>query len=505
MKKDLFLEEARLGPRNPVLVEYDEIPHLTGIRRRFRWYAHVDLAHVVMLVEEQILDATRGARLLEGLLELLELGAAHFPWDPRSGSYLVQVEHYLEQRLGEDVGGRLQTGRSRNDQEGAVERLYLRDLLLEVMGDLLALTRQLTMLARDHVDTVMPGYTHLQHAQPWSFGHFLMRHASGLERDLQRLSGAYARTNLSALGGAAMAGTSWAVLRRRTADLLGHEGLVVNACDAGVFARDHVEEDVAVLALLMSNLGRLATDLYVFHSWEFGFVQVEDGLAGTSSIMPQKKNPHALERVKALAGQAIGWLPGVAGCQRGVLSTDLDLAFGDDVVTPPAEGCRAGLRLLTEVTRTLIVDRERMAERAGAFWSTTSHLADELVRRFDLPFRTAHHVVARFVRDSLAVGHRPAEASADLLDRAARDLVGRDLRLGDAELRQALGASGFLHTRASEGSVNPLHVQAHIDAMDRALEGHGRWHAERQVQVRQATEALEQRARTLASAARSTS
>ena len=499
MRKDLFLEEARLGARNPVLVEYDEAPHLLGTRRRARWYALVDLAHVVMLVEERIVDRARGARLLAGLLEILHLAPDRFPWDPRSGSYLVQIEHYLGQRLGEDVAGHLQTGRSRNDQEGAADRLYLRDRLLDVVGDLLRLLRELTRRAVEHADALMPGYTHLQHAQPWSFGHFLLRHASPLERDAQRLVGAYARTNLSALGGAAKAGTSWPVNRRRAAQLLGHDGLVTNSCDAGVFARDHLEEDVAVLALLMSNLGRLATDLYVFHSWEFGFVQVADGLAGTSSIMPQKKNPHALERVKALAGQAIGWLPSVTGCQRGVLSTDLDIAFGDDVVTPALDGSVASLRLLTEVLRTLSVDRPRMADRAGAFWSTTSHLADELVRRFDLPFRAAHHVVGRFVRESLAAGHEPTRASGELLAGAAHQITGRDLRLSDTELRAALDARQFLTSRTSEGSVHPRHVVDHAEALGRTLEAHERWHAQRQAEAHRAIAGLEERARALAS------
>src|SRR4030095_10523225 len=177
-----------------------------------------------------------------------------------------------------------------------------------VAGDLLLLERALLACAAEHVETVMPGYTHSQHAQPSTFGHALMRHASALERDLQRIASAYARTNLSAQGGAAMAGTSWPINRVRVAALLGHDGLVVNSADAGGFARDHLEEGVACLALLMSDVGRLATDLFVWHSCEFGFVEVADALAGTSSIMPQKKNPHAFERVKALAGQAIGWL-----------------------------------------------------------------------------------------------------------------------------------------------------------------------------------------------------
>jgi argininosuccinate lyase len=498
MKQDLFLEEARLGPRNPVLVEHDEAPRLPHLRRYFRDYVLVDLAHVVMLVEENIVDGRRGARLLEGLLAALDLGADAFPWDPRSGSYLVQVEHFLAGRLGDDVAGRLQTGRSRNDQHAAADRLHLRDVLLCVVHGLLALQRVVLVRAREHAATVMPGYTHLQHAQPVTFGHALMRHASALERDLERLAGAFGRTNLSALGGAAIAGTSWPVNRRRTAKLLGHDGLVVNSSDAGVFARDYIEEVVAVLALLMANLGRLATDLYVWHSWEFGFVEVDDGLAGTSSIMPQKKNPHALERVKAVAGQAIGWLPVVMGCQRGVSSTDLDLAFGDEVIPGYGAAAVSALRLLAEALRTLTVHADVMAAKAGAFWSTTSHLADELVRRHDLPFRTAHHVVARFVRDAVARHHGPADAPPELLAQALREVAGLDIGFSATELRRLLDPGHFVESRVTEGSVNPREVLAHVAQTERALTAHAQWHADRAAQVGGAVDGLVARARTLA-------
>jgi argininosuccinate lyase len=501
MKQDLFLEEARLGPRNPVLVEHDEAPRLAHLRRYFRDYALVDLAHGVMLVEEGIVGGPRGARLLQGLLEVLDLGADGFPWDPRSGSYLVQVEHFLGGRLGDDVAGRLQTGRSRNDQHGAADRLHLRDLLLRVVGAVLGLQRALLVRAREHAATVMPGYTHLQHAQPVTFGHVLMRHGSALERDLERLAGAFGRTNLSALGGAANAGTSWPVNRRRTAELLGHDGLVVNSSDAGAFARDYIEEVVAVLALLMANLGRLATDLYLWHSWEFGFVEVEDGLAGTSSIMPQKKNPHALERVKAAAGQAIGWLPAVMGCQRPVSSTDLDLVFGDDVIPGYGDAAFGAVRLLAEAVRTLTVHADVMAAKAGAFWSTASHLADELVRRHDLPFRTAHHVVARFVRDAVARRQGPADAAPELLVRALHEVAGVDVAMAETELRRLLDPRHFVETRVTEGSVNPREVLAHIAQAERALEGHARWHADREAHVGRAVEALVTRARALAAGA----
>lgn len=499
MTKDPFLEHARLGARSSTLIEYEEIPHLPRLKRRAREYALADLAHAVMLVETGILSPERGARLLAGLLDILERGLADFPWDPRVGSYLPQAERYLAERVGEDIAGRLQTGRSRNDQSGAAERLWMRDLLLEVAGDLLAVERALLARAAEHADAVMPGYTHSQHAQPSTFGHALMRHAGALERDLQRLQGAFARTNLSAQGGAAMAGTSWPIDRRRVAALLGHDGLVVNSADAGGFARDHMEEGAACLAVLMSDLGRLATDLFVWHTWEFGFVEVADGLAGTSSIMPQKKNPHALERVKALAGQAAGWLASMMGCQRTVLSTDLDFAFGDDILTPMGDACLGSLRLMAEAVATLTVRREVMAAKAGAFWSTTSHLADELVRRFDLPFRAAHQIVGRFVRDSIAAGHTPDTVDPAVLARAAREAGSPEIALSASELRQALDATHFVHSRASEGSVNPRHVREHVHQLGEAIDGHERWHRASTARVATAIATLTGRAHALAS------
>ncbi|MHB1219746.1 MAG: argininosuccinate lyase [Alphaproteobacteria bacterium] len=498
MKQDVFLEEARLGRRSDAIIKYDEASNLAAMPRRFRCFSLVDLAHVVMLVETGVLRRDRGAKLLGALLDIHRGGAAAFPFDPRSGSYLVQIEHALESRVGADIGGRIQTGRSRNDQDASADRLFLRDLLLEAVGDLLALERALLSLARKHADTVMPGYTHLQHAQPWTFGHYLMRQAAIFERDLQRLRGAYARTNLGVLGGAANAGTSWPLDRRRAAALLGQDGIVTNSSDGGLFARDYLEEDVAVLALLMSNLGRLATDFYLWSSWEFGYVEIADGLAGTSSIMPQKKNPHACERVKAVAGQAVGWLASMMGCQRGVSSTDLDFEFADYVLIQIGDSTLGSLRLMEETVSTLSVRKGRMAANAGAFWSTTSHLADELVRRFDLSFRAAHHVVGRFVKDSIDAGRTPPTATAASLAEAARATGADKVALTDAELRDILDAKRFVETRVTEGSVNPAHVRAHADEVEKAVAGHADWHKGAASRVADALAGLERRAAELA-------
>ena len=235
-KDDVFLEEARLGRRSQVLVDCEEIPHIPRLVRRFREYTLVDLAHAVMLTETGILTPERGAKLVGGLLDILDNGKASFPWLAQSGSFLVQTEYYLAQHVDDDTAGRLQTGRSRNDQSAAAERLYLRDLLLDVATRLVDLQDAVLEQAARHVATLMPGYTHLQHAQPATFGHHLMRYGAAFDRDLGRLGDSYARINLSSLGGAAMAGTSWPIDRRRTAELLGHDGIVFNSSDAGGFA-----------------------------------------------------------------------------------------------------------------------------------------------------------------------------------------------------------------------------------------------------------------------------
>ena len=252
----------------------------------------------------------------------------------------------------------------------------------------------------------------------------------------------------------------------------------------------------------MSDLGRLATELFVWHTWEFGFVEVADALAGTSSIMPQKKNPHALERVKALGGQAAGWLASMMGCQRTVLSTDLDFAFGDDILTPMGDACA---RLAAADGR-----GDRHAHRAprrhgrasaGAFWSTTSHLADELVRRFDLPFRAAHQIVGRFVRDSIARRAHAGDRRPALLAARAREAGRPEVALSAAELREALDATHFVCRRASEGSVNPRHVFEHIAQLTEVVDEHEAWHREASERVAGAIGGLVDRARQLAGAA----
>ncbi|MCO5091854.1 argininosuccinate lyase [Bosea sp. (in: a-proteobacteria)] len=472
---DVFLETARLGKRNSVLIEYDEKPQMPRMRRRYKDFLLVDIAHAVMMHEQGIVPKDDAGKLIGALVSLYDMGRDAFPWAEESGSFLVQVEHALGKLAGKDIAGHLQTARSRNDQSAAAERLYLRNNLLSLETQAVALLRGIVDKAERHVETIMPGYTHFQHAQPWTFGHYLMRQASVVERAMQRLRDTYGRTDLSSLGAAANAGTSWPVDRRRTAALLGHRDIVFNSIDACGFAREFIEENAAAIALLMGNLGRFATDLYIWSSWEFGFVEVHDSLAGTSSIMPQKKNPHCLERVKGVAGQSIGWLPTIMGNMRGTLSTDLDNAYGDDQIGLYMESTFGCLRLMDEAVRTLTVHDQRMAATAGIFWSTTSHLCDELVRGYGINFRQSHQVVASFVRASLAAGLNPSQVRGADLARAAQEEIGMEISLSDADLRSMLDARTFIDTRTSEGSPRPSETRRHIALVRAQIAEHQAW------------------------------
>jgi argininosuccinate lyase len=461
--------------------------------RTFYEYVAVDKAHTVMLTEQGILKDEQSREILKLLDEIEAMGPDAFPVDARYGSFLFQVEKYMTDKIGEDVAGRMHTGRSRNDQSTAVDRLLARKLLLDVIEQLANLQDTILRMAREHADTLMPGYTHLQHAQPTTLGHYLMRFYFNWERDQQRLEGAYQRTNLSALGGAAMAGTSWPLNRERVAELLGHEGIVENSYDAGVFARDYPSENAAMLSILINNIARLAGDIYVFSSWEFSMVEIADGLANSSSIMPQKKNPYSVERIRGLAGLSLGWLPAVMGTLRSSHSSDIDLLFGGDPTPEMAQATLDAIELMNVTLDTLIIHEDRMRERAAIFWSTTSDLADEIVRHSDMSFRTAHHVVGRLVRNAVDAGVDPARVTTEMVDQAAEEMIGRKVGLPAEIVRNAFDGESFINTRVTPGSPNPNLVRATVDEGEQRQAAHREWLQEKQAHIDSARAELDRR------------
>ncbi|MBL8699318.1 MAG: argininosuccinate lyase [Alphaproteobacteria bacterium] len=485
-----LLTEARLasGPAE-VFVRIAQGPGLRHEMDHFDAFLAVDLAHTVMLVERSILTGAQGAAILGVLRDIRARGRGGLDADPQRGSFLLQVEAELARRLGEDVGGRMHTGRSRIDQGATVRRLHTRCGVLPAMARLLGLRAAVLALAGRHRRTLMPGYTHMQHAQPWILGHYLHSMAVRLDEDFHRLVESYARLNLSPLGAVGLAGTSWPIDRDRTAALLGFSGLVENSR----LAREawYAADVVAALSFVMATLNDIATDFHVWSSWEFGLVETDDAFCGTSSIFPQKKNPSALEAIKKESGAATQWLAQAMTTFRGEGSGDQairELSMLDDAVAS-TDGM---LELATALVDTLIVHEARMREVASGNWSTASNLADALVRDAGLSYRQSHHVVARLVRLCLQRKLPPQRAGAAELDEAGRQTIGRALGLSDAAVQEALDADAFVRTRVTRGSLAPAEIDRMLAEAAAELEADRGWLRAEEARIAAAAKALDE-------------
>lgn len=453
---ETLLAEARLGsPPASRLMKHYALPGLERERRQFHEFVAVDLAHTTMLVEEGILSADTGRAILGQLLKIRDMHPSEFPVDARKGSFLLQIESFLFAAIGEDVGGQMHTGRSRIDQGSTVRRLYKRNRILDVMDRLNEFQGAIAEQARRHATTIMPGYTHMQQAQPWVFGHYLLSFSSRLHDSFVRLAQAYGRVNRNPLGAVGLAGTSWPLNRARTTELLGFDGLVENS-KLGREAFDAADA-ICALSFIMADLNDLATDLHLWSSTEFGLVECDDSYCGTSSIFPQKKNPVALETIRKAAGPAVNWLSSALATFRAEGTGDQAMRTVShiDEALATTEGM---LDLFTGVIETLIVHTDHMADSLRGSWCTASNLADVIVRERGLSFRQVHHIVARAVRNAVEKGLTPDQLTSTRLDEAALETTGIALSLGDLAVKEALDPLRFVETRITEGSVGPQHV-----------------------------------------------
>jgi argininosuccinate lyase len=469
IQNEILLTEARLSaPPAARLIRYYDLPHLEREKCQYREFVAVDLAHTTMLVEEDIISRAVGRPILQQLLRMKGMNAEDFPTDAYKGSFLLQVESYLFATIGEDVGGQMHTGRSRIDQGATVRRLYKRNRMLDVMDRLNGLQAVIVEQAARHARTIMPGYTHMQHSQPGVFGHYLLGFSTRLHDSFERLTQAYARVNRNPLGAVGLAGTSWPLNRARTTELLGFDAILENS----KLGREswYAAEAIGALSFVMADLNDLATDLHLWSTEEFGFVESDDSYCGTSSIFPQKKNPVALETIKKAAGEAVTWLATALATFRAEGTGDQ--AMRDlPLINGALQTTEGMLDLFAGVLETLIVHEERMSALLVGSWCTASNLADTIVRESGMSFRQAHHIVARVVRDSVAAGIKPAQLTGAALDQAARETIGVSLCLGDTRVRDALDPRRFVETRVTTGSIGPsevaqllVHAQAECEA-----------------------------------------
>ena len=444
----------------------------------------VDRAHVVMLAERGIVDDPVAGEILAALDDVEAAGHGALP----DGEDVHEaIETAVIDRVGPD-GGRMHTARSRNDEVAACIRYRLREDVLAAAEATLTLRDALVDVAGDHVETVMPGYTHLQPAQPTTVAHYLSSYESGIARDTDRLLDAYDRVNRSPLGAAAFAGTPFDVDRDRTADLLGFDGLVHNSMDA-VSTRDFLAEVSTALATLATTLSGLAEDLILFSNR--GFVELSDAYASTSSIMPQKKNPDTLELARGVAGDAIGEATGTLSLLKGLpRAYNRDLQRAHASVFTIADDVREATGIAAGAVATATWDADALAAAAGEGFSTATGVAD-LLAAAGMPFRTAHEVVAH-AAGAVEDGDTPAAAAAKV-DEATRHVADEPLpayvRREDVEA--ALDPAHGVASRDSAGGPAPDAVAASLATADDGIEADADAVADRRDRLDAAADRLE--------------
>ncbi|WP_281196016.1 argininosuccinate lyase [Halorubrum sp. F4] len=422
----------------------------------------VDRAHTVMLAEQGIVDDAVAGEILTALDDVEAAGHGELP----DGEDVHEaIETAVIDRVGPD-GGRMHTARSRNDEVATCIRYRLREDLLAAIEATLTLREALVGAASEHAETVMPGYTHLQPAQPTTVGHYLLSYEGGIARDTERLLGAYDRTNRSPLGGAAFAGTPFDVDRDRTADLLGFDGLVHNSMDAAS-ARDFLAEGATACATLSTTLSGLAEDLIVFSNK--GFVELSDDYSSTSSIMPQKKNPDTLELTRGVAGDAIGEATGTLSLLKGLpRAYNRDLQRAHASVFEIVDDVREAAEVAAGAVATADWAVEDLASAAGEGFSTATGVAD-LLAMGGMPFRTAHEIVAA-AAESID-DDAPATAAAKV-DEAAREITGEPLSayVSSEEMEAALDPAHSVASRDSRGGPAPDAVAEALAASEARID-----------------------------------
>ena len=419
-------------------------------------------AHAAMLADQGIITAVDAKNIRKGLDTILsEIGSGSFNFKRSLEDIHMNVESRLSELIG-PAAGRLHTARSRNDQVATDFRLYVRDVIDASDAALAGLQRALAGRALEHAATVMPGFTHLQTAQPVTFGHHLMAYVEMVARDRGRLADARKRLNESPLGAAALAGTSFPIDRHATAKALGFERPMANSLDA-VSDRDFVLETLSAAAICAVHLSRLAEEIVIWTSPLVGLVQLSDRFTTGSSIMPQKRNPDAAELVRAKTGRVIGALTGLFIVMKG-----LPLAYQKDMQEDKQGAMEAfgalslAIRAMTGMILDVIPDKTRMKEAAGEGYATATDLADWLVRALKMPFRDAHHVTGRIVALASGQGVALHELPLKAMQEVEPRITGEALKV--------LSVDSSVKSRTSYGGTAPKNVAAQAKAWLRRLE-----------------------------------
>ena len=426
--------------------------------RMYRQDITGSMAHAAMLGATGILPKADADTLIDGLQTILDdLGSGKLQFDPACEDIHMFVEQVLTERLG-DVGKKLHTARSRNDQVALDLRMYLREQCDAISAQVKTLIEALVDRAAEYKSAIMPGYTHLQRAQPITFGHHLMAYAMMLLRDRSRLSDCRKRMNRSPIGCCALAGTTYPTDRAMEAAQLGFDGICMNSLD-GVSDRDFCAEFLSALSILMMHLSRLSEELILWTSWEFGFVELSDAYTTGSSIMPQKKNSDMAELIRGKTGRVYGDLVGLLTMLKGLpMAYNKDMQEDKEGVFDACDTVSMCLPVMTGMIETMTAKPEVMKKAAQRGFINATDLADYLVRK-GLPFRSAYKISGAIVGDCVKSGA--------VLEELPLETYQQYSGLFDSDVYEAIDLTACVEKRTSAGG--PAKVQEQIDYVTACL------------------------------------
>jgi argininosuccinate lyase len=444
----------------------------------------IHYAHLVMLAEQQIVPAADAAAIRTALDAISTADIRRVTYDGTYEDLFFYVERLVVQSCGAEVAGRLHTARSRNDIDMTMYRMQQRELVLAVLEATLRLRHVLLDLAGRHLEDVFAAHTHTQPAQPTTVAHYLLAVVEQLERDATRLKSSYATTNRNPLGACAITGTGFPIDRPRTTDLLGFDAMTGNTYGS-IATVDYLLESVSATAVLLTGLGRVVQDFLLWCTSEFGYLRLADGFVQCSSIMPQKRNPVALEHARAIAskglGQANAILTAVHNTPFGdIVDTEDDL---QPLVLAMFKDAIRMIGLVAAAMSTAEFNRKRLAERAGQGWITVTELADTLTREQQVPFTSSHTIATRLVAQAARQPDRPTE---QLLAEVSRDVIGRPIELTAAALAHVLSPRHFVEVRTTPGGPAPSETARACELSRGALEKDLEWLAETSGRLRAA-------------------
>ncbi|MGN1416576.1 MAG: argininosuccinate lyase [Oscillospiraceae bacterium] len=428
--------------------------------RMYRQDIRGSIAHARMLGDCGIIEKSESEKIIEGLQGILaDIDSGKLSFDPNAEDIHMFVEQVLTDRLG-DTGKRLHTARSRNDQVALDIRMYLRDECDEISKLVFELTETIINMAEEHLYTVMPGYTHMQRAQPVTFAHHLMAYAQMLYRDLERIRDAKERMNYLPLGSGALAGTTYPINRKQVCEELGFTDITYNSLD-GVSDRDFCIEICSALSILMAHLSRFSEEIILWCSWEFKFVELDDAFSTGSSIMPQKKNPDITELIRGKTGRVYGDLTTLLTMMKGIpLAYNKDMQEDKEAIFDAIDTVKLCITTFIPMLSTMTVNKENMRAAAAKGFINATDCADYLVKK-GRPFRDAYKITGTLVALCIKKGTTLEELPIEEYKKLCPDF--------DNDVYEAISLDTCVMQRKSDGGPAPEAVQVQIEKLKAKL------------------------------------